>query len=272
MWNRRLIDLFLSAKHGNKRDHQWKPKLRGPSFVNGAAAWPRNEEFRVRKGGCCQWIEVRMQFIGVHVASYRVAAPATCGVRPGIACGAGGPLILRATADNSPAIQQFISSPSQVASSTRLSRTLCTLHDHCCFTTVRLARPVDDADEPLTLCCRPTRMDARFPISRDDLYNLQMEVKQVQYTQTSHAERLMRLEKRNADDSALKSVWNSPFPGVLGGTPHQGNDFTPCTRMLMPAFCFVSTKPFRPLALVPSSNSNSPRALRRDGRTNMHEY
>ncbi|KAG5969593.1 hypothetical protein E4U58_001320 [Claviceps cyperi] len=74
-------------------------------------------------------------------------------------------------------------------------------------------------------------MDARFPISRDDLYNLQMEIKQVQYTQTSHAERLMRLEKRNADDSALKSVWNSPFPGVLGGTPHQGpvqmpsNDF-----------------------------------------------
>ncbi|KAG6000791.1 hypothetical protein E4U21_005010 [Claviceps maximensis] len=65
-------------------------------------------------------------------------------------------------------------------------------------------------------------MDARFPITRDDLYNLQMEVKQVQYTQTSHAERLLRLEKRNADDSALKSVWNSPFPGVLGGTPHQG--------------------------------------------------
>lgn len=65
-------------------------------------------------------------------------------------------------------------------------------------------------------------MDARFPISREDLYNLQMEVKQVQYTQTGHAERLLRLEKRNADDSALKSVWNSPFPGVLGGTPHQG--------------------------------------------------
>ncbi|KAG5915936.1 hypothetical protein E4U42_007871 [Claviceps africana] len=65
-------------------------------------------------------------------------------------------------------------------------------------------------------------MDARFPITRDDLYNLQMEVKQVQYTQTSHAERLLRLEKRNAEDSALKSVWNSPFPGVLGGTPHQG--------------------------------------------------
>ncbi|KHN99532.1 ubiquitin carboxyl-terminal hydrolase 19 [Metarhizium album ARSEF 1941] len=65
-------------------------------------------------------------------------------------------------------------------------------------------------------------MDARFPISRDDLYSLQMEVKQVQYTQSNHAERLSRLEKRSADDSALKSVWNSPFPGILGGTPHQG--------------------------------------------------
>lgn len=65
-------------------------------------------------------------------------------------------------------------------------------------------------------------MDTRFPISRDDLYNLQMEVKQVQYTQSNHAERLLRLEKRSADDSALKSVWNSPFPGILGGTPHQG--------------------------------------------------
>ncbi|GJN77349.1 hypothetical protein PLIIFM63780_000839 [Purpureocillium lilacinum] len=49
-----------------------------------------------------------------------------------------------------------------------------------------------------------------------------MEVKQVQYTQTNHAERILRLEKRNADDSALKSVWNSPFPGVLAGTPQQG--------------------------------------------------
>lgn len=53
-----------------------------------------------------------MQFIGVHVASYRVAAPATCGVRPGIACGAGGPLILRATADNSPAITIHLKSKS----------------------------------------------------------------------------------------------------------------------------------------------------------------
>ncbi|OAA38150.1 ubiquitin carboxyl-terminal hydrolase 19 [Metarhizium rileyi] len=70
-------------------------------------------------------------------------------------------------------------------------------------------------------------MDTRFPVSREDLYNLQMEVKQVQYTQSNHAERILRLEKRSADDSALKSVWNSPFPGMLGGTPHQGPAQTP---------------------------------------------
>jgi hypothetical protein len=67
-------------------------------------------------------------------------------------------------------------------------------------------------------------MDPRFsvPITRDDLYSIQMEVKQVQYTQTSHAERILRLEKRQTDDAALKSVWNSPFPGVLAGTPQHG--------------------------------------------------
>ncbi|KAF4458939.1 ubiquitin carboxyl-terminal hydrolase 19 [Fusarium albosuccineum] len=65
-------------------------------------------------------------------------------------------------------------------------------------------------------------MDPRFPASREDLYTLQMEVKQVQYTQSNHAERLLRLEKRQADDAALKSVWNSPFPGVLSGTPQTG--------------------------------------------------
>lgn len=65
-------------------------------------------------------------------------------------------------------------------------------------------------------------MDPRFAISPEDLYNLQMEVKQLHFTQGSHADRLLRLEKRQADDAALKSVWNSPFPGVLAGTPQQG--------------------------------------------------
>ena len=51
-----------------------------------------------------------------------------------------------------------------------------------------------------------------------------MEVKQVQFIQASHAERLMRLERRQTED-AVKSVWNpSPFPSVLGGTPQHGEN------------------------------------------------
>ncbi|RFU79977.1 ubiquitin carboxyl-terminal hydrolase 19 [Trichoderma arundinaceum] len=65
-------------------------------------------------------------------------------------------------------------------------------------------------------------MDPRFPASREELHNLQMEIKHVQYIQATYAERLLRLEKRQAEDSALKSVWNSPFPGVLAGTPQHG--------------------------------------------------
>ncbi|KAJ8068075.1 hypothetical protein OCU04_003649 [Sclerotinia nivalis] len=51
-----------------------------------------------------------------------------------------------------------------------------------------------------------------------------MDVKHVQAVQINHSDRLMRLEKRQADDAALKSVWgtNSPFPGILSGTPQHG--------------------------------------------------
>ncbi|KAB5558655.1 hypothetical protein GE09DRAFT_963240 [Coniochaeta sp. 2T2.1] len=65
-------------------------------------------------------------------------------------------------------------------------------------------------------------MDPRFVVTRDEFHDVQMDVKQVQFIQHSHAERLLRLEKRQADDAALKSVWNSPFPSVLGGTPQHG--------------------------------------------------
>ncbi|KIN07425.1 hypothetical protein OIDMADRAFT_186023 [Oidiodendron maius Zn] len=44
-----------------------------------------------------------------------------------------------------------------------------------------------------------------------------MDLKHVQAVQSNHADRLMRLEKRQADDAALKSVWGngSLFPSVL---------------------------------------------------------
>ncbi|KAF7857190.1 hypothetical protein EAF04_009431 [Stromatinia cepivora] len=67
-------------------------------------------------------------------------------------------------------------------------------------------------------------MDSQFLASREELYHVQMDVRHVQAVQINHSDRLMRLEKRQADDAALKSVWgtNSPFPGILSGTPQHG--------------------------------------------------
>jgi hypothetical protein len=67
-------------------------------------------------------------------------------------------------------------------------------------------------------------MDSQYLPNREDLYHIQMDVKHVQAVQINQGERLLRLEKRQADDAALKSVWGngSPFPSVLSGTPQQG--------------------------------------------------
>ncbi len=57
----------------------------------------------------------------------------------------------------------------------------------------------------------------------EELYNVQMDVRQVQAVQSNHAERLLRLEKRQQEDAAVKSVWStSPFPTAIGGTPQHG--------------------------------------------------
>ncbi|KAJ4304415.1 hypothetical protein N0V88_002028 [Collariella sp. IMI 366227] len=63
-------------------------------------------------------------------------------------------------------------------------------------------------------------MDPVFVVTREELHDVQMELKRVQHVQQLHGERLRSLEKRQADDAALKSVWNSPFPSVLGGPVH----------------------------------------------------
>jgi hypothetical protein len=65
-------------------------------------------------------------------------------------------------------------------------------------------------------------MEGQFLATREELYHVQMDVRHVQAVQMNHADRLLRLEKRQADDAALKSVWNSPFPSILSGTPQQG--------------------------------------------------
>ncbi|KAI1001346.1 hypothetical protein K3495_g6853 [Podosphaera aphanis] len=63
-------------------------------------------------------------------------------------------------------------------------------------------------------------MDSPYSALQEDVYHIQMDVKHVQAVQLSHADRLSKLEKRQADDAALKSVWGagSPFPGVMSGT------------------------------------------------------
>lgn len=59
---------------------------------------------------------------------------------------------------------------------------------------------------------------------RDDVRRWQEGMFLVQQVQAEHAERLLRLERRQDDDARMKSVWgaSSPFPGILSGTPQQG--------------------------------------------------
>ena len=68
-------------------------------------------------------------------------------------------------------------------------------------------------------------MDPQFLLaSRDDIWRLQTDMKNVYATQAEHADRLGRLERRQEDDARMRSVWGtqSPFPSVLSGTPQQG--------------------------------------------------
>lgn len=59
---------------------------------------------------------------------------------------------------------------------------------------------------------------------QNDIWRFQADMLRLQQTQTDHAERLLRLERRQEEDARVKSVWgaSSPFPGVLSGTPQYG--------------------------------------------------
>ena len=68
-------------------------------------------------------------------------------------------------------------------------------------------------------------MDPQYGLaSKDDLWRLQNEMKNVYATQAEHADRLMRLEQRQDSDNRIKSPWGgqSPFPGPINGTPQHG--------------------------------------------------
>lgn len=76
-------------------------------------------------------------------------------------------------------------------------------------------------------------MDPQFGLaSKNDLWRLQNEMKNVYATQAEHADRLMRLEQRSDSDPRLKSVWGgqSPYPSVLNGTPQQDHGYNPAAE------------------------------------------
>ncbi|KAL4878982.1 hypothetical protein BJY04DRAFT_104670 [Aspergillus karnatakaensis] len=63
-------------------------------------------------------------------------------------------------------------------------------------------------------------MDAQYPFaSRDDIWRVFEELKELHATQFEQAERIARLERRRDEDARLKSVWGplSPFPNPVGG-------------------------------------------------------
>ncbi|KAL4749279.1 hypothetical protein BDW72DRAFT_136318 [Aspergillus terricola var. indicus] len=64
-------------------------------------------------------------------------------------------------------------------------------------------------------------MDAQYPFaSRDDIWRVFEELKDLHATQIEQAERIARLERRRDEDARLKSVWGplSPFPSSVSGT------------------------------------------------------
>ncbi|KAL8750240.1 MAG: hypothetical protein Q9199_007197 [Rusavskia elegans] len=68
--------------------------------------------------------------------------------------------------------------------------------------------------------------------SREDVWRLQNDMKNVYATQAEHADRLMRLERQHAEDSRMKSVWGgqSPFPSILNGSAQQDQGYNPAAE------------------------------------------
>ncbi|KAL8912401.1 MAG: hypothetical protein Q9171_002587 [Xanthocarpia ochracea] len=68
--------------------------------------------------------------------------------------------------------------------------------------------------------------------SREDVWRLQNEMKNVYATQAEHADRLMRLERPHTDDTRTKPVWGgqSPFPSILNGSAQQDQGYNPAAE------------------------------------------
>lgn len=68
-------------------------------------------------------------------------------------------------------------------------------------------------------------MDANYSFAtRDDIWRLQEDLKDIYATQAHHTDRISRLEKRKEEDTRMKGLWGpqSPFPGGIASTPQTG--------------------------------------------------
>lgn len=66
-------------------------------------------------------------------------------------------------------------------------------------------------------------MDAQYPFAtREDIWRVHEEVKDLCATQAEHSERLAKLERRKEDDAKMKSLWSpfSPIPSSAGHGSH----------------------------------------------------
>ena len=68
-------------------------------------------------------------------------------------------------------------------------------------------------------------MESQFPVAtKEDLWRLQEDIKDLFANQGQHSERIMRLEKRRDDDTRVKNVWGpvSPYPASFANSAQQG--------------------------------------------------
>ena len=68
-------------------------------------------------------------------------------------------------------------------------------------------------------------MDAQYPFaSREDIWRVHEEVKDLIAMQMEHGERLSKLERRREDDTRIKNLWGpfSPFPYAVSTPVNQG--------------------------------------------------
>ena len=71
-------------------------------------------------------------------------------------------------------------------------------------------------------------MDSQSTLaSRDDIWRIQSELKNMYATQAEHADRLANLEQREGSEPRSRHNWGagnqSPYSGIFNGTPQQGS-------------------------------------------------